>query len=378
MFSLVRAGFGILLCWGLLVSCASTRTTSSNKSLFIISANRQLELEPCGCSILQYGGIDREANAVRDLRSKARGDVFYFSAGTAFVPEKPSPALTPEFQKVKREELLAAWNELGLRALAVSGDDAALGEQELRRLASGAKFPFLSANLLTAKGERLFPSHLVFSSGAAKILVIGLSSPAGAIYEPAEGLRIAPASEALDSVFRDFKDRADLVVLLQSLPEQERTSLRKRYGQISIFLGGTATETPDSHARQTAPGVLHATSLAQGRGLAWVEVDSKPAPYFLNPELAANQREYLQVLEATGKFYEKPKLTKSEKAKYEQWKRDYAFYTSLPLKITPEANLYESAAFALNADFSKPENNLTRRIQSFHTRARDLALGTDQ
>ncbi|GLH67326.1 bifunctional metallophosphatase/5'-nucleotidase [Geothrix edaphica] len=117
------------------------------------------------------------------------------------------------------EPSVAIMNALGYAAMAVGNHEYDFGQDLLREVEKQARFPFLSANTLTARGLHAFPTHTLVTVGGVRVAVVGFTTPRTAA--------LAGPRNATDLVFQDIvaaarelvprlreKEKADVVVAL--------------------------------------------------------------------------------------------------------------------------------------------------------------------
>lgn len=355
-----------------LAACSSVPPRASLETPFhlLFTSHRMLELEPCGCTLVQLGGVDRESNALKAYRGHADGPVFVLSAGSTFVPDELPKGVTHQFLQLKRDTLIEAMNALGVQALAPSGEDASLGVEELKRLAAAAKFPFLSANLVDKNKKSIFPSHQWFTQDEKNILVIGLATPASARYPLASAITWLPARVALQDVFAKLDRKADRVVVLAPLAGQELERLSVEFPQVHFFLGGLPVDaSPDTAARPT-PTSLNMASVSRGRGMIWVRSDlGKPMTKFFSEDVARGQRDFEDVLKSRI-----ARLEKTKGAEYEKARTDLALLQEFPSEPNPNWIQYETGSILFAPPLAKPANALTDLVKAFRTHTRRLAV----
>ncbi len=136
--------------------------------------------------------------------------------------------------KPRAELLLEQLDAQGYTAMAVGQRDLVLGVDFLKKKTKGAKLKLVSANLVDAKGQALFPASVVTTVGGLKVGIVGVSpasadpqAPAGgAAFLPAgvRGLPVAPAVGAEVKRLRQ-KEQVQLVVLLAAVPYVEAVKL---------------------------------------------------------------------------------------------------------------------------------------------------------
>jgi 2',3'-cyclic-nucleotide 2'-phosphodiesterase (5'-nucleotidase family) len=218
-------------------------------------SHRASYLEPCGCSLRPLGGIQRQWNALQQVRDP-KVPTFSFEGGRTFVPSEFQKKETKHFPK-KAKVILEALNAMGVSALTPSGEDFAVGGKELKALAKTAKFPFVAANLLDPKTKQPhFARYTVLeAAGVGKILVTGISLPLEHKWLAKE-VKVDDPKTSLQKVFDETKGQTfALVVVLSSLAHRERTALQEAFPQVNVLLGG------DGMHAETRPFQDSATSL---------------------------------------------------------------------------------------------------------------------
>lgn len=203
---------------------------------FLVSANIHGEREDCGCKANPLGGLDRRQTLV-ELAATPGADearewwgsdlpdsdaTFVVDAGDMLF-RSVSAALQPEVkQKQAREHaeaVVAALNVNPPDLVNVGELELVFGLDTLRELADDAKFPFISANLRTASGERPFDGHRVIERDGHKVAFIGLTKqkPGLQNFWKERDLKIdAPAQAYRDELDR-IPDDVDMVVLMSNL-----------------------------------------------------------------------------------------------------------------------------------------------------------------
>src|SRR5687767_11311554 len=88
---------------------------------FFFLGNRELSLEPCGCSVSPLGGLVREWNLLQTWRGSL-GQAFYFGGGNSLMPSPFQAAQMTHYRK-KSEILIEAMNLAGFSAFSPNGND---------------------------------------------------------------------------------------------------------------------------------------------------------------------------------------------------------------------------------------------------------------
>lgn len=191
-------------------------------------------------------------------------------------------------RNVLRRELpepsVAVMNALGFSAMTVGNHEFDFGLDVLREVEKQARFPFLSANTLDAKGQPAFPPYAVLTVAGVRVALVGLTTPRipwmteprnyGALHF---GELVATARELLPRL-RD-REKADLVVAivhsglgsLDGGPQEEDAALRLAEqvpGLDAIFAGHTHQAVQTEHK-----GIPILQAQAYGRSLAVLDLD---------------------------------------------------------------------------------------------------------
>ncbi|HYB53910.1 MAG TPA: bifunctional UDP-sugar hydrolase/5'-nucleotidase [Thermoanaerobaculia bacterium] len=165
-----------------------------------------------------YGeGLARVAAAVRAIRAEGLPTLLVDSGDTI----QGAPEQAVAFGRAGADDpIVAAMNLVGYDAMALGNHEFDFGRQRLEASRAQARFPFLSANVLSATtGEPAFLPYVVKSVGPLRVGILGLTTPLVVSWEPAsriEGLRFTSAVDATRRyvpVLRD-KEHCDLVVVL--------------------------------------------------------------------------------------------------------------------------------------------------------------------
>ncbi|MDR3685053.1 MAG: bifunctional UDP-sugar hydrolase/5'-nucleotidase [Geothrix sp.] len=182
------------------------------------------------------------------------------------------------------EPSIAIMNALGYAAMAVGNHDFDFGLPLLREVEHQAKFPFLSANTVDAKGNPGFPTHTLVTVAGIRVAILGFTTPGvPAMTEPGnyEGLAfkdIVSTARKLVPRLRE-QERADVVIAvmhsglgaLDGREGDENAALRladQVPGLDAIFTGHTHQAIQMEHK-----GVIILQAQCFGRALAAVDLD---------------------------------------------------------------------------------------------------------
>jgi 2',3'-cyclic-nucleotide 2'-phosphodiesterase (5'-nucleotidase family) len=203
-----------------IIALAPTVTPSPPKAqaksrppVLVLTADCEGHVNPCqSCPIhVGLGGIDRRASFIQSVRSKT----------PALLIDAGNFLFGPESIDSRGRIIVAAYDLLKYDAVNISFRDFRLGKAATLDVLRDAKFSPVSASLLDeSTGQPLFAPFVVRSAGGLKVALIGITEPpAGLEHLPQlqgqlEGIRIRPASDALDEVIPQARARSDKLILV--------------------------------------------------------------------------------------------------------------------------------------------------------------------
>ncbi|WP_239014351.1 5'-nucleotidase [Archangium violaceum] len=156
----------------------------------------------------------------------------------------PTPGADPK-EKERAGLLLEQMDALGTTAMAVGARDLTLGTGFLLQRTKGRKMKLLSANLVDAKGKRLFPASTVVTVGEVKFGLVGIS-PEGPVLQQAGVVGHPPAKAAIAEARRLREaEKVDVVVVLAAVPYDEAVLLSKEAGNaVDLILQSHESRSP--------------------------------------------------------------------------------------------------------------------------------------
>src|SRR5260370_1126652 len=160
------------------------------------------------------------------------------------------------------------WRGLWARGLALAplgGGEAALGADSLRRLGAELRVPFVSANVRDASGDLVAEPLRIVETGGRRVAFAGVLSPRLAV----PGMRVDEPREALLKLIPKARDRADALVVLAYLPEEELRQLAADLPEADAVVGGPTGQSIGPRA--AGPTVLAA---ATNKGKFLVELEA--------------------------------------------------------------------------------------------------------
>lgn len=262
------------------------------------------ELEPCGCSGGQFGGIDRVAAAVSFAAQSARGPVLRLASG-GVVGERAT--VERDWGLAQLETLWMAYGQMDLAAVGLFADDLEVGLLALReRVALLGRASVVATNVVDAEGRFLFePAYRDPGTGA---VVLCFAEPG----RRGDGWRTIEPAAALQRLEREGRlgpaQAGALVFVEGEAADAEAVAPAAPPG--SVFLLSGAGGDPDHALGSLGGGVHWAGKLGErgrhlieltplpGSGYTWRDVPvSQSVPVL--PEYAVYREQYRLTLEAT-------------------------------------------------------------------------------
>jgi 2',3'-cyclic-nucleotide 2'-phosphodiesterase (5'-nucleotidase family) len=247
------------------------------------------EVAQCGCKTNPAGGLPRRKSLADGERKK--GPVLVLDSGNALFS---NPGLRDPALKKRAKFVLEAMGKIGTAAMAVGARDLDEGSAWLKTEAAHAGVTALSANLVDAKGNLVFPASKVVEAAGKKIALIGVS-PEGPVDldTSTTGKPMAPAvlAEA-----RKLRKSSDLVIVLAAVPYSDSL-------QLSNALGGSVDFILQSHegrgsgAAQKAEGNFVLPSGDRGRAVGRLVLDLSGEGPFVDSSAMERDDRTLKILD---------------------------------------------------------------------------------
>lgn len=176
---------------------------------------------------------------------------------------------TPEGDFTGGEAMIKVMNELGYDALTIGNHDYDQGNENLKRLAEMAQFPFLSANIIDEKtGKRVEYAlpYIIKEIRGIRFGIFGITTPTSIC----EGLRFEEVIPTAEECLKKLEEKADIIIALTHLgfdPEEKEKitdyQLAESVPGIDIIIGG-------HYEKELHPPVIspkYKTIICQTKGL---------------------------------------------------------------------------------------------------------------
>ena len=132
-------------------------------------------------------------------------------------------------------------NTLGIDAHCLGNHEFDYGWERIRKFVELSAAPIVSANVLDDRGEGLLEPAVVLDAGSVKVAVIGALTPRlPSLVKPGQigPWIVHPLVESLRGIVREMEDRADVVVVLGHLFDDEDEEILRELEGVDVLVGG--------------------------------------------------------------------------------------------------------------------------------------------
>jgi hypothetical protein len=212
--------------------------------LVLLSGQTHGYMQPCGCSPIQHGGLERRYNFVQYLTRERGWPVVAVDLGD--VPQRSGLQAL-----IKYRYIMEAMKRIHYTAVAVGQNEMAMPLLEaLGEFALNNPSPrVLAANLL--KKEDNFPgmvaSWVVAADRGPRVGVVGVVGPSVAREVKDDSVKFADVEGTLADVLRQLAaQKPELLVLLFQGSDVEAQACARKFPQFQVILSLTEEEQPPS------------------------------------------------------------------------------------------------------------------------------------
>lgn len=221
-----------LVCITCLFFSATTSFSADNKpiSISFLHVNDIYQIAPISPKEPR-GGLARLATMVREIKHTEPETLFTFGGDTL------SPSV--ESGLFKGEQMMAAWNELGVDFAVLGNHEFDFGEAILRERLAESKFPWLTANIKAQTSLPNLKRTEIRTINGVRVGLIGLITPSTTtLSKPGPNLhfeQLLPTAQREVALLR--KQGAELIVALTHCTLTEDRTLAAS-GLFDLILGG--------------------------------------------------------------------------------------------------------------------------------------------
>jgi Cytochrome c554 and c-prime len=255
LLAVFSASLGLLGLFACVSRSSPTQSTQGPKEVTLFyTANRQGEIDPCGCQLQQLGGVDRMQTLVNKVRQNGPPAVLVDAGDTFF--STPTLLPTRRDQEMRRAKLISeAYRAMKVDVFAPGERDFAGGVSFLRELQKTSGVVFLSTNLVDEKGARLFQASHVIERGGMKIGFFSLADAEA--LAPVKEVRVLDPEAAFRKTISELRHAgADVVVLVSHLGFSRDKELAAQ-GGVDLIVGSHSLDA------LTEPAVVGKTWIVQ-------------------------------------------------------------------------------------------------------------------
>jgi hypothetical protein len=229
----------------------------------LLSGEQNGSIEPCGCSLVQLGGMSRRMDLHKLLADRG-WPVLGFDLGGTLNAKRATRAQS----KLKFETTLAGLKEMKYGALALGRQELSLG-LDLVSYHNPDELPFLSANASIYPPELNLPlKSRVFEIGGVKIGVTAVIGdqlreeitpkvPIPADQRVGGEIDIGPAAEAVSALMPALEaEKCDLLILLSHGTPEEAAVLSGQFPQFHLVVTAGGPEDPDPRPKKVGDALV--------------------------------------------------------------------------------------------------------------------------
>jgi len=372
---------------GSMVACTSLQPmneldTSRQRGLKKLSiaytAGRQLELEPCGCSLAPMGGLTREWNYIEQWRKETEGTPLVLSGGTTFAPMQFKPKQLDLYRR-KALVMVEGLNTLGVHVMAPTIEDSQIGIGSLQDLQKEARFRMVTTNL-RYNGQPLFSEFVKLNYGDLPLYILGISHASSSEHISKDVL-VEPPVASIKRTLKKLPVGQKLVILMSSLSEEENIGLLKEFKEIHIVFGSRG-ERKTVEAEPYGRLGLYANPMDWGRTVTRLDLEMRvPFDEFYNAQSAADHlysiwQDEKKVKQLKAKW-RRIRTVASRKAVDKQiavLENRITRYKKIPKKETERSIAYRSSTTLLDQKFAEPTNPMKLLVEAYFEEVRQSAL----
>ena len=197
--------------------------SSENGIKLVLTSNVNGETDPCGWKKKPMGGLARKSTIINDLKNQ-NNEVIVADAGNLFFKkDKISSGITIDTAKETAKIIVDCFNAIGCDVFAPGSHDFAAGFEFIKELEARSNFPYISANIFSKNGEKLYNPYVIVEKQGKKIGFLGLSS----VFLN-EGLTVKDPFKVLKNIIEELESKTDMIILLFNASEKDLNRLKTK------------------------------------------------------------------------------------------------------------------------------------------------------
>jgi len=276
--------------------------SSDNGIRLVLTSNVNGETDPCGWKKKPMGGLARKSTIIKDLKSDGH-DVIVADAGNLFFKkDKLSNGITIDHAKATANIIVDCFNIIGCDVFSPGSHDFAGGFDFMQQLQKKSDFPYISANIFSSSGERLYDPYVIIEKQGKKIGFIGLSS----VFLN-EQLTVKDPFKILKDLINEVESKTDMIILLFNASEKDLNRLKTKDYDID-FVVRSRSNLPPAVSKDGGSASIPIYSIGM-RGKYVFEFDIN---------IGDNESQFLDVMFLESKLEKSEKFLSSYNIDYEE------------------------------------------------------------
>jgi 5'-nucleotidase/UDP-sugar diphosphatase len=158
---------------------------------------------------------------------KTEKDILVLDGGDLLFFKNVDPSLASAQKKealLNAQLIVQAFNLMGCDAVGIGADDLRLGAKDFALVNKMAKFPFISANVVSKDGQKISVNSVVKNAGGLRWGIFSLMSANPSPTSHPSWKVLDPVSTG-KQVLQELQGKADIIVLLAAMPVDELRAL---------------------------------------------------------------------------------------------------------------------------------------------------------
>jgi hypothetical protein len=180
--------------------------------------------------------------------------------------------------KLRAEMITQIYSKIGIDAANVGELDLVLGVDYLKELATKQKFPFISANLVDAKGAPIFKPYIIKTVNGKKVGIFGVMGDTSEMTEKVSQITNGAVSvkdtlEAAEAIVKELSGKVDYMIALTHQGTNRDWVIARRVTGIDLVVGGhdkQKTKEPNEAGKAL---IVQAGEKGQYQGILEVTLD---------------------------------------------------------------------------------------------------------
>lgn len=214
------------------------------------------------------------------IKEAVRGEnkpVLVLDAGALLFDKPFLPSLQLPSKKEQAAGIMRALADMQYTAVGIAPFDLAAGSDFLEYLEAEYGIPFLSLNLIEkSSGRTIFKPYLLKSFGEVTVAILGVTAvqPEPPANGTPQDLAALSWEDELPKILQEIGTKADMMILLSSLPEDINKRIAQEFAQIDIILQSSASTV--NRPVQLAGNALLARTASRGKYVGKIEINWLP------------------------------------------------------------------------------------------------------